>query len=142
MEKTFDLLASNIFVKLVIISIILDSFLGVARALKEHKFNSCVGIDGAIRKVCMIGCVGFLMLVDVFTNFNFLFMIPNQYIEFLGVEKLGICEFFSILFILYEIVSILKNMILCGLPAPRWMKSWAEMLLDTMTNELEYKEGK
>lgn len=142
MQKFLNLLASNIFVKLVIIAIILDSFLGASRAIKEKKFNSCIGIDGAIRKICMIGCIVFLMLVDVCTNFNFLFMLPQQYIDFLGIEKLGICEFFSILFLLYETVSILKNMVLCGLPVPIKIRKYVENLLNNMTNELEYKEVK
>lgn len=142
MQEFLNLLASNLFVKLVIISIILDSFLGAGRAVKEKKFNSCIGIDGVIRKVCMIGCIVFLMLVDVCTNFNFLFMLPQQYIDFLGIEKLGICEFFSILFLLYETVSILKNMVLCGLPVPIKIRKYVENLLNNMTNELEYKEGK
>lgn len=142
MQEFLTLLASNLFVKLVIISIILDSFLGAGRAVKEKKFNSCIGIDGVIRKVCMIGCIVFLMLVDVCTNFNFLFMLPKQYIDFLGIEKLGICEFFSILFLLYETVSILKNMVLCGLPVPIRIRKYVENLLNNMTNELEYKEGK
>lgn len=142
MQEFLNLLASNLFVKLIIISIILDSFLGAGRAIKEKKFNSCIGIDGVIRKVCMIGCIVFLMLVDVCTNFNFLFMLPQQYVTFLGIEKLGICEFFSILFLLYETVSILKNMVLCGLPVPIKIREYVEKLLNNMTNELEYKEGK
>lgn len=142
MQEFLNLLASNLFVKLVIIAIILDSFLGAGRAIKEKKFNSCIGIDGAIRKACMIGCIVFLMLVDVCTNFNFLFMLPQQYIDFLGIEKLGICEFFSILFLLYETVSILKNMVLCGLPVPIKIRKYVENLLNNMTNELEYKEVK
>ncbi len=27
-----------------------DTFFGILRAIKEKRFNSCVGIDGAIRK--------------------------------------------------------------------------------------------
>ena len=69
-------------------------------------------------------------------------MLPQQYIDFLGIEKLGICEFFSILFLLYETVSILKNMVLCGLPVPIKIRKYVENLLNNMTNELEYKEGK
>lgn len=87
MEQFLNLLAGNIFVKLVIIAIILDSFLGASRAIKEKKFNSCIGIDGAIRKICMIGCIVILMLVDVCTNFNFLFMLP------LATEPLSVSEF-------------------------------------------------
>ena len=110
--------------------------LGVLRAIKEHKFNSCVGIDGAIRKSAMLLSVCLLMAVDVILNINVLFMIPQNYIELLGIHKLGICEFFSILFVLYEIVSVLKNMTLCGLPVPAKIKRWVQKFLEDMTEEL------
>ncbi|MCW0837442.1 phage holin family protein, partial [Clostridioides difficile] len=57
------------------------------------------------------------------------------------LNHLGISEFFSILFILYESVSILKNMYLCGLPVPRKLKDRIGSLLDTMTDELNVKGG-
>ena len=63
-------------------------------------------------------------------------MIPEQYIQVLGISKLGVCEFFSLLFILYELVSILKNMTLCGLPVPTKIKIWIQKFLDDMTEEL------
>lgn len=50
----------------------------------------------------------FLAVVDILTKFNFLFMLPQDWIDFLRLNHLGISEFFSILFILYESVSILK----------------------------------
>ena len=34
----------------------------------------------------------------------------------LGVQKLGMCEFFCLLFTACECLSVLKNMVLCGLP--------------------------
>lgn len=53
-----------------------------------------------------------------------------------GISKLGICEFFCLLFILYELVSILKNMTLCGLPVPSGVKKWIQKFLEDMTEEL------
>lgn len=124
MNKIIMLLAGNSFFRILLIAVALDTILGVLRAIKEHKFNSCVGIDGAIRKSAMLLSVCLLMAVDVILNINVLFMVPQDYIELLGIHKLGICEFFSILFILYEIVSVLKNMTLCGLPVPAKIKRW------------------
>lgn len=124
MEKIITLLASNSFVKILLIAVALDTILGVLRAIKEHKFNSCVGIDGAIRKAAMLFSVCLLMAMDVIVHINVLCMIPEQYIQVLGISKLGVCEFFSLLFILYELVSILKNMTLCGLPVPTKIKIW------------------
>ena len=136
MDKIITLLSSNSFVKILLIAVALDTILGVLRAIKEHKFNSCVGIDGAIRKAGMLMSVGFLMATDVIMHINVLSMVPEEYVQILGIDKMGICEFFSLLFILYELVSILKNMTLCGLPVPTKIKKWIQKFLDDMTEEL------
>ena len=136
MDKIITLLSSNSFVKILLIAVALDTILGVLRAIKEHKFNSCVGIDGAIRKAGMLLSVGFLMATDVIMHINVLSMVPEEYVQILGIDKMGICEFFSLLFILYELVSILKNMTLCGLPVPTKIKIWIQKFLDDMTEEL------
>lgn len=136
MDKIITLLSSNSFVKILLIAVALDTILGVLRAIKEHKFNSCVGIDGAIRKAGMLLSVCFLMATDVIMHINVLSMVPEEYVQLLGIDKMGICEFFSLLFILYELVSILKNMTLCGLPVPAKIKRWIQKFLDDMTEEL------
>lgn len=136
MDKIITLLSSNSFVKILLIAVALDTILGLLRAIKEHKFNSCVGIDGAIRKAGMLLSVCFLMATDVIMHINVLSMVPEEYVQILGIDKMGICEFFSLLFILYELVSILKNMTLCGLPVPTKIKKWIQKFLDDMTEEL------
>lgn len=136
MDKIITLLSSNSFVKILLIAVALDTILGVLRAIKEHKFNSCVGIDRAIRKAGMLLSVCFLMATDVIMHINVLSMVPEEYVQLLGIDKMGICEFFSLLFILYELVSILKNMTLCGLPVPTKIKRWIQKFLDDMTEEL------
>lgn len=136
MDKIITLLSSNSFVKILLIAVTLDTILGALRAIKEHKFNSCVGIDGAIRKAGMLLSVCFLMATDVIMHINVLSMVPEEYVQILGIDKMGICEFFSLLFILYELVSILKNMTLCGLPVPTKIKKWIQKFLDDMTEEL------
>ena len=132
----FKMLAGNSFFEILLIAVALDTILGVLRAIKEHKFNSCVGIDGAIRKVAMLLSVGVLMLVDLIMRIDILFMVPETYVQLIGIEKLGVCEFFCLLFILYEIVSILKNMTLCGLPVPQKIKNYIQKFLEDMTTEL------
>ena len=135
-EQNYYVTCGQFIFRILLIAVTLDTILGVLRAIKEHKFNSCVGIDGAIRKSAMLLSVCLLMAVDVILNINVLFMIPQNYIELLGIHKLGICEFFSILFVLYEIVSVLKNMTLCGLPVPAKIKRWVQKFLEDMTEEL------
>lgn len=127
------------FFIMLLYAVLMDTILGVLRAVKEHKFNSCVGIDGAIRKVAMLFSVMFLMVIDSMVQINFLFMIPEKYLQYIGIERLGICEVFCVLYILYEAVSILKNMSLCGLPIPAKAKQFLVNFLDDMTEELPEK---
>ena len=143
MENIINLIEAHSFFVLLIYMVLLDTILGVLRAIKEKKFNSCVGIDGAIRKVGMLISVMVLMLVDKMVNIDFLFMIPEEYINMIGIAKMGICELFCLLFILYELVSVLKNMTLCGLPVPGKIKSYIHTFLDHLTDELpeEAKEN-
>ena len=136
MNEIINLIQAHSFFVILLYAVILDTILGVLRAIKEHKFNSCVGIDGAIRKVAMVFSVMLLMLVDSMVNIDFLFMIPDEYIQMIGVDKMGVCELFCLLYILYEMVSILKNMMLCGLPVPARIKNFIQKFLEDMTDEL------
>ena len=140
MSEFLSMIEAHSFFIVLLYAVILDTILGVARAIKERKFNSSVGIDGAIRKVMMIASIIVLMLVDAIVQMDFLFMIPDEYLQFIGIEKLGICGLFSLLFILYEIVSILKNMHLCGLPIPYRIKLIVQKFLDELTEELPEEE--
>lgn len=136
MNSFLHFIEPHLFFKILLYAVLLDTILGVLRAIKEHKFNSSVGIDGAIRKVAMVFSVILLMFVDSLVNINFLFMVPEEYLQYIGISKMGICELFCILFILYEAVSILKNMTLCGLPVPGRIKAFIQKFLDDMTEEL------
>lgn len=136
MEKLIMLLESHMFLNVLLWAVILDTMLGVLRAIKEHKFNSCIGIDGAIRKAAMVLSIVFLAYIDTIINFDLLFLIPDTYLQFLGIKGIGIHELFCLLFVLYEAVSILKNMTLCGLPVPTKAKTWIQKFLDDMTDEL------
>lgn len=136
LNEIIAMVEAHSFFIILIIAVLLDTVLGVLRAVKEHKFNSCVGIDGAIRKVAMLLSVMFLMFLDTIIKLDFLFMIPEKYLSYIGISRMGICELFCLLFILYEIVSILKNMTLCGLPVPMRLKNFIQKFLNDMTDEL------
>ncbi|MCI6853875.1 MAG: phage holin family protein [Firmicutes bacterium] len=119
MEKIFEIInaaAANPMLQLVVLVIVFDTIFGVIRAIKEHKFNSCVGIDGAIRKVSMIISLVFLLIADQIISVNLIAFIPETVRSYIGLDAVGLTGFFSLLYIAYEIVSILKNMTLCGLP--------------------------
>ncbi len=127
----------NEFVRMVLIWIVADTVLGCLRAIKQHKFNSSFGIDGGIRKVAMIVSVAFLMLVDVMVGVNVITWMPEGFKTATGLTKLGVGEFYCMLFIIYESISILKNLYLCGCPTPKWLKTWLEEFLTNMTGELD-----
>ena len=119
MDKIFEIInaaAANPMLQLVVLAIVFDTIFGVIRAIKEHKFNSCVGIDGAIRKISMIISLVFLLIADQIIAVNLIAFVPETIRSYIGLDAVGLTGFFSLLYIAYEIVSILKNMTLCGLP--------------------------
>ena len=136
MMDYINLVQGNLFIRIVAIVVLFDTFLGVCRALKYKCFNSSVGIDGGIRKVAMLGCIAFLALLDMCIKVNLAFMIPESWLGILGVNRIGICEFFCILFILYEAISILKNLSLCGLPISKKWINKLQGFLRIMTDEM------
>lgn len=128
----------NKLIQLIVLAIVCDTIFGVLRAVKEKKFNSCAGIDGAIRKVAMLISLVFMLAIDVLIKVNLIGFIPETAREYLGLKTVGVAEFFSLLYIAYEVVSILKNMTLCGLPIKRiwetvrtWLNKYTDELPDT-----------
>lgn len=133
--KLIELFMHNKIIQLVVAAVIFDTIFGVIRAAKERKFNSCFGIDGAIRKISMIVSLCGLLIVDYLVKINLIGFVPEQVRMWIGVESIGAAEFFGLLYIAYEIVSILKNMYLCGLPVK---KVWSAVrnFLSNYTDEL------
>lgn len=136
MKDLMTLFSNNIFIEILMLAICADMLLGVLRAVKFRQFNSSVGIDGAIRKVAMVVSVGILMLADLLIHVNLLAFVPEEYVYYLGIQKLGMCEFFCLLFTACECLSVLKNMVLCGLPVPKKVEGWLRDFLANMTSEL------
>lgn len=138
MDKIFEIInaaAANPMLQLVVLAIVFDTIFGVIRAIKEHKFNSCVGIDGAIRKISMVISLVFLLIADQIIAVNLIAFVPETVRGYIGLDAVGLTEFFSLLYIAYEIVSILKNMTLCGLPV-RIIWDKLKSLLGKYTAEL------
>lgn len=130
-----EVAAHNKIIQLVILAIVCDTIFGVLRAVKEKKFNSCAGIDGAIRKVGMLISLVFMLAIDILIKVNLIGFIPEAARTYLGLSTVGVAEFFSLLYIAYELTSIFKNMALCGLPVK---KVWTKVrgFLSMYTDEL------
>lgn len=135
-------LLNNGAVKVLIIFIVLDTIFGILRAIREKSINSAIGIDGIIRKVGMLISILFLSLVDFITSINLIGFIPSQIREFVGIETIGISALFNLLFIIFEALSVLKNMVLCKLPIPKKLQQKLEEIFNEFTGEIkEKKEG-
>lgn len=137
-DKILELLAlawGSPIIKLVILAVVMDTCFGCIRAIKEHKFNSCFGIDGAIRKISMVASLAFLLVLDQIVHLNLIGFIPEAIRSYLPVNSIGVAEFFGLLYIAYELVSILKNMTLCGLPVKHIWEA-IKKFLSQYTDEL------
>ncbi len=137
--KFFLTLYDNQIIRLVIVGVMLDCLFGTIRSFKEHKPNSAIGINGVIRKVSMLASMLLLPIVDYLTGFNLIGILPDELLEYIPLTTIGITEFFGLLFIMYEAVSVLKNMDLCGLPVHAvWIR--VDSFLRKYTDELPDNE--
>lgn len=134
-----NLIMNNKLLKVLVIFLVLDLIFGVLRALREKKINSGIGIDGMIRKTGMIISVVFFLLADLVLEINLIAFIPESIRSFINIEQIGSSTLFNLLFIIFELLSILKNMIKCKLPIPKKLQKWLEGILKEFTTEL--KEG-
>lgn len=107
-------LFNNLIFQLVALCVMADTVFGCIRAIKEKGFNSCFGIDGAIRKTVMLLSLVFLTVFDSAVHIDLSKLIPAEVVSVISLGKVGTAEFFGLLYISYEIVSILKNLTLCG----------------------------
>lgn len=127
--------------KILMLLIILDTIFGILRALKEKNLNSTIGIDGIVRKVGMLISIVFLNIIDNLTSIDFLGFIPDSVKEFIHMQRVGVASLFNILFIIFEGLSVLKNMIKCKIPIPKKVKVYLEKILKEFTSEIKEKEG-
>ena len=139
MKEYYEIMVHNKGVQLLIIFIVLDVIFGVLRAIKEGKLNSTIGIDGIIRKVGMIITICVSILVDMIVSVDLIGFIPENIKVVLGLSKVGCSMIFNIIYIIFEILSIFKNMYKCKLPLPKKLKVFLEKMLKEFTSEI--KEG-
>ena len=137
MKEYIEAIKHSECLKLLVVFIVLDVIFGILRAIKEHEINSTIGIDGIIRKFGMIlAGVGFLV-VDIMIGVNMIGFLPQSVREYFPLQEIGVSSFFNILFIVFEALSILKNMVKCGLPIPKKIQVILKRLLKDFTNEIK-----
>lgn len=131
-------LFGSIFVRLLLIAVCTDMIFGSLRAIKYRCMNSCIGIDGATRKAGMVASVVLFTIMDVILRVDLMGWLPIEVqsaMNSVGIVKAGATELFAILYILYEAISVLKNMLLCGLPVPAGIREKLTNLLRKWTDE-------
>ena len=94
----------------------------------------------------MLVSLVFLAVVDNLLHINLIGFIPDEVRQYFpqSVSVIGLAEFFGLLYLCYEVVSILKNMALCGLPVKKlwetvrkFLGKYTEELPDTEEQDKE-----
>lgn len=138
-EKTIDLLINNKNIRFLVIFIVLDVIFGFLRSIKERKTNSTIGIDGIIRKTGMLITIVVTIILDKMAGIDLIVFIPEELKNSIGIGKVGITTLFNSLYIIFEILSIMKNMRKCEIPLPNKLNKFLDKLLMEFTSEIKEK---
>lgn len=138
-EKTIDLLINNKNIRFLVIFIVLDVIFGFLRSIKERKTNSTIGIDGIIRKTGMLITIVVTIILDKMVGIDLIGFIPENLKNSIGIGKVGITTLFNSLYIIFEILSIMKNMRRCEIPLPNKLNKFLDKLLKEFTSEIKEK---
>lgn len=84
----------------------------------------------------------FFAMIDFILEINLIGFVPESLREFIKLESIGTSDLFNLLFIVFEILSVFKNMIRCKLPIPKKLQKWLENILNNFTTELKGDEKK
>lgn len=136
MKDILNVLINNKSIRVLAIFIVLDVIFGFLRSIKERKTNSTIGIDGIIRKTGMLITIVVAIILDTMCKIDLIFFIPEDLKQALKINSCGITLLFNTLYIIFEILSILKNMKKCGIPFPKKLNSFLEKLLKEFTQEV------
>ena len=143
MDILLNYLHQHTTIIIVAVAIIFDTLLGFFLSVKDKKTYSSIGIDGMIRKASMLACVVFLVCLDYILHINIIGWLPEQILQIFKIvhmDNIGISDVFSVLFVVFELLSILKNWALMGLPMFKGVNKWIEKFLETFTEELPKKD--
>ena len=137
-----QILVQNKVIQIMVIFIVLDVIFGILRSFKEHKTNSTIGIDGIIRKIAMMFTIACCIVLDYIVEIDLIGFIPEGVKQSMNIGRVGTADLFALLYCLFEILSIFKNMYRVGLPLPRKLKNWLDKLLKEFTSEVKEGEEK
>ena len=137
-----QILVQNKVIQIMVIFIVLDVIFGILRSVKEKKTNSTIGIDGIIRKIAMMFTIACCIVLDYIVEIDLIGFIPETIKESISIGRVGTSDLFALLYCLFEVLSIFKNMYRIGLPLPKKLKKWLEKILKEFTSEIKEGEDK
>lgn len=137
MDRVFDLILNDHSIQLLVMFISLDVIFGFLRSIKEHKTNSTIGIDGIIRKTGMMITIISTIVIDKMVGIDLIAIIPKELKNYLNIGTCGITLLFNSLYIIFEILSIMKNMRRCNIPLPAKLNIYLDKLLKEFTDEIK-----
>ena len=133
-------LINNKLIQVLVIFIVLDVLFGILGSIKQHKTNSTIGIDGIIRKIAMMFTIACCIVLDYIVEIDLIGFIPETIKQSINIGRVGTADLFALLYCLFEVLSIFKNMYKIGLPLPKKLKKWLEKILKEFTNEVKEEE--
>ena len=136
MEAILSEISTHPVIKLVCLSLLADAIFGVLRAMKNHELNSSFGINGLLRKCGIILAVLFLFIADTITNIDLMPFVTEETLRYISLTTIGLTEVFGMLFVAFEALSILKNMMKLGIPLPKGIKGKLETWLINNSEEM------
>lgn len=137
MKEIYELLLNNKDIQVLVIFIVLDVIFGFLRSFKERKTNSTIGIDGVIRKTGMLITIVVTIILDKMVSINLISFIPEELRNYLGIKVCGITFVFNTLYIIFESLSIMKNMRKCEIPFPNKLNNFLDKILSEFTEEVK-----
>lgn len=140
MQELIAEIGTNPVIKLVCLTLLADVVFGILRAVKQHTVNSSLGIDGLLRKSGVILAVIFLFIADTVTNIDLMPFVSEEMLQNINLTSIGLTETFGMLFVGFETLSVLKNMMVLGLPLPKGIREKLETWLKNNSEEMEDKK--
>lgn len=128
--------------QLLIVLIVMDVLFGCLRSIKEKQFCSGIGIAGLIRKTGMLASCLCCAFIDRIIDLNLIGFIPEAVRNYLPLSDVGVMELFAAVFCIYEVLSVLKNMTLSGLPVDRIWKAVRKFLEDNTGEIIDVDDEK
>lgn len=114
-------LNDNVYIHIFMVSIMMDIFSGIVKAVKQKRLNSSVGLNGMLRHLLII----------------FVVMVFCIYMPILGLEKYVVWVIGY--FVLQYVVSIIENLGEIGVPLPENLKDIVYKLNESFDAKLDSK---